>query len=235
MQRGRFTIASSVAACPGADAREPKATSLAGFATIPRTSPAPGSWIRASIGLDERRKYSESRAVSAHPSDYVELRTRSAFSFLEATATPEELVECAVAQGHRALALADGQGVYGLPRFHRAARQQGLRPILGARVGLEDGFALQLLVESPRGWKNLCRLLTRGHASPAKGSFRLSWSALEDHAGGLTALVPGDNALQATTLDRTQAMLWRRKANWSSTKPALWSPAGVSFSTMQRP
>ncbi len=144
--------------------------------------------------------------MSAHPSDYVELRTRSAFSFLEATATPEELVECAVAQGHRALALADGQGVYGLPRFHRAARQQGLRPILGARVRLEDGFALQLLVESPRGWKNLCRLLTRGHASPTKGSFRLSWSALEDHAGGLTALVPSDNALPAAALDRCRAL-----------------------------
>jgi len=53
----------------------------------------------------------------ASPLDYVELRTRSAFSFLEACSNPEDLVQAAAALGHSSLALADRDGVSGLPRF----------------------------------------------------------------------------------------------------------------------
>src|SRR5690606_39613991 len=66
--------------------------------------------------------------------DYVELRCASAFSFLEAASNPEDLAERAAALGHRALALADRDGVYGLPRFHAAARAAGLEALVGARV-----------------------------------------------------------------------------------------------------
>ena len=70
------------------------------------------------------------------PEDYVELRSRSAFSFLEGASNPEDLVEQAVHRGHLALALGDRDGVSGLPRFHQAARAAGLRPIFGAEVHL---------------------------------------------------------------------------------------------------
>ena len=56
--------------------------------------------------------------------DYVELRCRSAFSFLEGASNPEDLVERAAELGHPALALADRGGLYGAPRFHQAARQE---------------------------------------------------------------------------------------------------------------
>ena len=71
--------------------------------------------------------------------DYVELRCRSAFSFLDGASNPEDLVARAAEQGHGALALADRDGLYGAPRFHAAARAAGLRPIVGAEVTLEDG------------------------------------------------------------------------------------------------
>ena len=73
----------------------------------------------------------------ASPQDYVELRVRSAFSFLEAASNPEDLVEAACARGHSCLALADRDGVYGLPRFQKAARAAGLRGIVGAEVAVE--------------------------------------------------------------------------------------------------
>ena len=54
---------------------------------------------------------------------YVELRCRSAFSFLRGASLPEDLVERAAALGHDALALSDRHGVYGAPRFFTAARR----------------------------------------------------------------------------------------------------------------
>ena len=73
------------------------------------------------------------------PSDYVELRCRSAFSFLDGASSPEALVEAAAARGHDTLALADPNGVYGAPRFFAAARKAGLRPIVGAELGRGRG------------------------------------------------------------------------------------------------
>ena len=71
------------------------------------------------------------------PSPYVELRARSAFSFLEGAATPEELAESAAALGFDALALGDRDGVYGAPRFYQAARQSGLKAMVGAELTLD--------------------------------------------------------------------------------------------------
>ena len=62
---------------------------------------------------------------------YLELHTASAFSFLDGASTPEALVERAAALGYSALALLDRDGVYGVPRFHKAAMTAGIRPIIG--------------------------------------------------------------------------------------------------------
>ena len=63
---------------------------------------------------------------------YVELHAASAFSFLSAASLPETLVDRAASLGYPALALLDRDGVYGAPRFHKAARAAGLRPLIGA-------------------------------------------------------------------------------------------------------
>src|SRR5207245_9313658 len=92
--------------------------------------------------------------------DYVELRCRSAFSFLAGASLPEDLVERAAALGYDVLALADRGGVYGAPRFCQAARRAGLRALVGAEVAVAGAGILWLLVEERAGYRNLCRLLT---------------------------------------------------------------------------
>ena len=72
---------------------------------------------------------------------YVELHTASAFSFLGAASLPEALVERAAALGYPAIALLDRDGVYGAPRFHRAATAAGLRPIIGAELTMGEAGA----------------------------------------------------------------------------------------------
>ncbi|HEY7957680.1 MAG TPA: PHP domain-containing protein, partial [Polyangia bacterium] len=101
--------------------------------------------------------------ISHRASDYVELRCRSAFTFLDGATLPEDLVARAAELGYSALALTDRDGVYGAPRFFRAAgllAEQGeipaptgaarrdpaaldawvrawpMRPILGAELSL---------------------------------------------------------------------------------------------------
>ena len=121
--------------------------------------------------------------------DYVELRCRSAFSFLDGASSPEELIAAAAEVGADALALGDRDGVYGAPRFFAAARAAGLRPIVGVDVTLAGGPPLLLLVESRAGYRNLCRLLTAARVGLEKADRpQATHALLAEHAGGLIAL-----------------------------------------------
>jgi error-prone DNA polymerase len=112
---------------------------------------------------------------------YVELHCHSAYSFLDGASQPEELAVRAAELGYEALALTDHDGLYGSLEFARAAKDFGVRPITGAEVTLDSGVGsteppksrgagaagrahVTLLVESRRGYANLCRLLTAAHA-----------------------------------------------------------------------
>ncbi len=95
---------------------------------------------------------------------YVELHAHSAYSFLDGASRPEELVVRAAELGYEALALTDHDGVSGSLEFAQAAKAFGVRPITGAEVTLAGGCHVTLLVETARGYANLCRLLTAAHA-----------------------------------------------------------------------
>jgi len=69
---------------------------------------------------------------------YIELHTASAFSFLDGASLPETLITRAAELGYPALALLDRDGVYGAPRFHKAALAAGIRPIIGAELTIGD-------------------------------------------------------------------------------------------------
>ncbi len=96
--------------------------------------------------------------------EYIELHAHSAYSFLDGASLPEELAVRAAELGYPALALTDHDGVYGSLEFAYAARAVGVRAITGTEVTVADGSHLTLLVETPRGYANLCRLLTAAHA-----------------------------------------------------------------------
>ncbi|HEV7509331.1 MAG TPA: error-prone DNA polymerase [Thermoanaerobaculia bacterium] len=72
------------------------------------------------------------------PPPYAELHAASAFSFLDGASLPEDLVERAAALELPAVALVDANGVYAAPRFHTAAKQAGLKALVGAEMTLDD-------------------------------------------------------------------------------------------------
>ncbi|HXG40240.1 MAG TPA: PHP domain-containing protein [Candidatus Limnocylindrales bacterium] len=72
---------------------------------------------------------------------YAELHCHSNFSFLDGASPADELVERAVELGLTGLAVTDHQGLYGVVRFVEAAREVGLRPIVGVEIELLDPAA----------------------------------------------------------------------------------------------
>src|SRR6266508_3007413 len=106
----------------------------------------------------------QSQSASRRPVPYVELHAHSSYSFLDGASLPEELAVQAAELGYPALALTDHDGVYGSLEFAHAAKHFGVRPITGAEVTLADRSHVTLLVETPKGYANLCRLITAAHA-----------------------------------------------------------------------
>ncbi len=95
---------------------------------------------------------------------YIELHAHSSYSFLDGASLPEELAVSAAELGYPALALTDHDGVYGSLEFAHAAKHFGVRPITGAELTLADRSHVTVLVETAKGYANLCRLITAAHA-----------------------------------------------------------------------
>jgi len=115
---------------------------------------------------------------------YAELHCLSNFSFLRGASRPEELVERAAKLGYAALAITDDCSVAGVVRAHVAARERGLKLIIGSEFRLEDGLRCVLLARDRAGYGRLCRLITRGRRAAAKGEYRLCRRDFEEITAG---------------------------------------------------
>src|SRR5947199_141361 len=122
---------------------------------------------------------------------FVELHAQSAFSFLEGAELPEAFAGAAARLEMPAVALVDRDGVFGAPRFTRAALDAGVKPIVGSEITLADGSRLPLLVEDREGYQHLCRLITRMKLGAPKGAATIALDDLEPYATGLVCLTGG--------------------------------------------
>jgi error-prone DNA polymerase len=133
---------------------------------------------------------------------YTELHARSAFSFLEGGALPEELASVCVERGMTAMALLDRDGVYGAPRFYLAAQKISLRAHIGAEVTAADGWRFPLLVKTRAGYQNLCRLITRMKLRARKNEGHVTDEEVAEKAAGLICLTGGREGPLAHALGR---------------------------------
>ncbi|HQR23276.1 MAG TPA: error-prone DNA polymerase [Steroidobacteraceae bacterium] len=104
---------------------------------------------------------------------YAELHCLSNFSFLRGASHPEELVARAKELGYAALAITDECSVAGAVRAHVAAREHGLKLIVGSEFRLADGLRCVLLATNRNGYGQLCRLITKSRRAAEKGAYRL--------------------------------------------------------------
>ncbi len=151
--------------------------------------------------------------------DYIELHAASAFSFLAGASQPEKLIERAVELEMPAIALADRNGLYGVARFHTAAKRCEVRAHIGAEIAIasfgskltpsswlphrfpDEPSRLLLLCASQTGYQNLCQLITRfkmREATKAEGAATLE--DVEEFSAGLICLTGGDEGPLAAAL-----------------------------------
>ncbi len=117
---------------------------------------------------------------------YAELHCLSSFSFLRGASQPEELAARAAALGYAALAITDECSLAGIVRAHVAAKQHGLKLLIGAEFRLQEGDQLVLLAPDRRAYGALCGLITTGRRRAKKGAYalarddvaRVAWSGL---------------------------------------------------------
>ena len=116
---------------------------------------------------------------------YAELHAKTNFSFLTGASHPEELVERAAELGYAALAITDRHSLAGVVRAHGAAKEVGLKLLIGAEITPEDAPPVVLLAMDRAGYGRLARLITRGRRRGEKGECRLTFDDVAEHAAGL--------------------------------------------------
>ena len=88
---------------------------------------------------------------------YAELEVTTNFTFLTGGSHPEELVATAKALGLEAIAITDRNTLAGIVRAHIAAKEAGIKFIVGARLDLQDAPNLLALPIDRAAYGRLCR------------------------------------------------------------------------------
>ena len=129
---------------------------------------------------------------------YAELLCLTNFSFLRGASHAEELVATARALGLDALGVCDINTLAGVVRAHLAAKEQGMRLLVGARLRPSDGPALVCYPTDRAAYGRLSRLLSQGKTGQAvgdvpKGECHITVADIIEHAEGqIFIAVPPD-------------------------------------------
>src|SRR5436309_7598138 len=124
-----------------------------------------------------------------HTPRYAELQVTTNFSFLRGAAHPDELVLTAAALGHRAVAITDRNSFAGIVRAHHAAKQVGIRLVVGCRLDLCDGTSMLAYPMDRAAYGRLTRLLTLGKRRAPKGECHLDYADVVAHGAGQIIVV----------------------------------------------
>src|SRR6185295_5220841 len=123
--------------------------------------------------------------------DFFELHTRSAFSFLTSGSQPQAMAHRAADLGMAGAALIDRDTVAGAVRFHFEAKKRGIKPIVGSEITLENGSLLPLVPMTLKGYQNLSRLITTVKLRNKKGEHFATREDIEEYSPGLLCFTGG--------------------------------------------
>jgi len=132
---------------------------------------------------------------------FVHLHNHTEFSLLDGATRVKKMVEKASSQGMPAVAITDHGVMYGAVEFYKAARNAGIKPIIGCEVyvaprtrfdrehGKDDSqYHLVLLARNREGYRNLMKLVTAGYMEGFYYKPRVDRQLLAEHSRGLFAL-----------------------------------------------
>jgi DNA polymerase III subunit alpha len=104
-----------------------------------------------------------------HPVSFVHLRCHSEYSITDGIVRIDDYIDKALSQNMPALALTDLNNVFGLVKFYKAAREKGIKAILGADLWIENEvnrdqpYRILALCQNDKGYLALSEILTRAY------------------------------------------------------------------------
>ena len=149
----------------------------------------------------DKRTLKRTGEFAANPqTPFVELGLTTAFSFLEGASEAIDLVEMAHAQGHHALGIADRNTLAGVVCLHREATTAKLKPLIGTRLVLVEGYEFLAYPTDRAAYGRLSTLLSRGKMQTVDGQWQtntvcqITLAMLVEHAPGIQLIaVPPDD------------------------------------------
>ena len=105
---------------------------------------------------------------------YTELHCLTCYSFLRGASHPHELVERAAKLGYAGLAITDECSLAGVVKAHVAAKEAGLKLIIGSELNLVEGIRLVALVPSRAAYAELSGLISMARRRSTKGGYRVT-------------------------------------------------------------
>ena len=152
---------------------------------------------------------------------YVPLRNFSSFTMLEGAIEPKALAKHAARLAFPAIAVTDRNGLYGVMPFSDACVGEGVQPIVGATLAVQDAGRIDwlvLLAQDEQGYANLCKLVSAAHLDrPVHEAPHIPLAMLIGMSDGLIALTAGGEGAVARHLadgqpTKAEAMLDRLTA-----------------------
>ena len=133
---------------------------------------------------------------------FTHLHVHTEYSLLDGSSKIKELTARAKELGMDSLAITDHGVMYGAIDFYRAAKEVGIKPILGCEVYVAPGsrfdrentggedryYHLVLLAENDQGYKNLMKIVSKGFVEGFYYKPRVDYEVLETYHEGVIAL-----------------------------------------------
>ena len=131
--------------------------------------------------------------------DFTHLHLHTHYSTLDCTIRPKQLMEKLVANGQKSVAITDHGNMHGVIEFYKAAKEKGIKPIIGCEVYVAQEsrfdrnkdhqiFHLILLAMNDTGYKNLLKLVSLGYEEGFYRKPRVDRELLETYEEGVIAL-----------------------------------------------
>ena len=134
--------------------------------------------------------------------EFTHLHVHTEYSLLDGSSKIKEITSRAKELGMKSLAITDHGVMYGVIDFYKAAKEVGIKPILGCEVYVAPGsrfdkqpgesesryYHLVLLAENNIGYKNLMKIVSRGFTEGFYYKPRVDYEVLEQFHEGIIAL-----------------------------------------------
>lgn len=133
---------------------------------------------------------------------FTHLHVHTEYSLLDGSCKIKELTARAKELGMDSMAITDHGVMYGVIDFYRAAREAGIKPIIGCEVYVTSGsrfdrelaggedryYHLVLLAENNQGYQNLMKIVSKGFVDGFYYKPRVDYEILKEYHEGVIAL-----------------------------------------------